>query len=392
MASWTGAGASELAEWAVLVYVSEDVDLQPLAASYLRCLEVSRSSDKVIAVAEVVAREGHNGGEVQAKRYWYGRGERRPFESVPLRGVSQSARIANLIKWGMGQAVAKRYALVIAGHGRVAPMIGADDGAEESSLSSRDLRTALAVGLADSDREKLDALFLDCCFGATVEVAAELSESVGYLVGTPGLMYSPGLPWDQILGWLVDHPEAEARALVGQAVTSSGDLWGREPELPVALVAIDLSRMPGVGQRLEALAAAARGRLPAAIAEITLARSRAESWGSQSELVDLGGFAAALAAVSVSHRSGISQQAQQLVRAIERAVVASYVQGPLAPWRIRHQGLAVFFPLSVERWPDSYQGAYDEEIQRCWMPFLTSYLGGLGQLLVGELAVEARSG
>ncbi len=384
-------GASAPAQWAIIVYVSGEVDLQPVAERYWQCLENARLSDEIIVVAEFVARDGGDGGEVWGQRCWYGKAGRQDCQSEQLTGLSQAARIANLIKWAIHRAPAKRYALVVVGHGRVAPtLVTEGNGEEPTSLSSPELRAALAQGLADNSREKLDVLFLDCCFGATVEVAAELKDMVGYLVGTPGLMYSPGLPWDEILRWLSAHPDADAQALVQQAVASLGSLWEQEPELPVSLIAIDASRAEAVQRRVRVLAVVARERMPTTVPEITLARSRAESWGSRGELVDLGGFAAALGTISAF--GTVAQRAQQLSRAIERAVVARYVQGPLAPGQVRHQGLAVFFPLGREQWPESYQEAYEGGFAKCWGPFLNAYLRGLHGRLAEDGVPDRRAG
>ncbi len=378
------------AEWGLLVYVSEQADLPRLGERYLRYLERVRHASQITAVAEVVTTDSNEPGEVRGQRYFFDKVGQRHCQVVELSEASQGKRIANLIKWGMQQAVAKRYALVVVGHGQVAPTLASEQDRAGASFLWLDLQVALSHGVEGSAQEKLDALFLDCCFGVTVEVAAKLAGTVRYLVGTPGLMYSPGLPWDEILSWLIAHPGGDGRALAQQAVASLGDMWQHEPDVAISLIAIDMSRAAAVGRRLRALVAGAQDEMPAIIPEITLARSRAESWGTQSELVDLGGFATALGGLTA--HGGVAQQARQLARATRRAIVASYLQGPLAPVQVRDQGLAVFFPLGREGWPAAYGQAGKGQTIESWLPFLNSYLSGLQAAGVAGAMPEVLTG
>ena len=390
VAAEVSAAAARPAQWGILVYVSEQGGLPQLGNHYLQYLDRARDNSEISAVIQVVGVDGDEPGRVRGQRYFFDEVGQRHCRVVELSETSQAERIANLIKWGMHQTAARHYALVVVGHGQVAPTLASGQGEAAAGLLGPDLQAALGQALAGSTQGKLDALFLDCCYGVTVEVAAELAETVSYLVGTPGLMYSPGLPWDTILPWLIAHPEADGRALAQQAAASLGDMWQQEPEVSVSLVAIDMSRAAVVGRRLRGLATVARDEMPAIIPEITLARSRAESWGGQAELVDLGGFASVLGAITV--HGGVAQQARQLVRAIRRAIVASYRQGPLGPAQVQHQGLAVFFPLGWEGWPAAYGQAGKGQIIESWLPFLNSYLSGLQAAGVAGVMPEVLTG
>jgi len=375
--------AASPVQWAVLIYVQSGGDLEGLGDSYQQYLQDAALSEHIVVAVEIVERTGGQSDTIRARRCLYSAiGQRSPqIEELPA--VSQPARIANLIKWGTDQVVAQHYALVVAGHGQVAPILTNPEGVADTAipeqyrltLSAEDLSEALKQGLAGSGVRKLDVVFLDCCFGTTFEVGSQLKQVADYLVGTPGLMYSPGLPWNEILSWLVAHPRASGRLLAQYAVESLENRWEDEPELPMSVLAMDLSTIDTVGERLDTLATAMIAYMPAIIPEITLARSRAEGWGPHSELVDLGGLMVALS--SSSHYGAVAQQAHQVARAVERAVVASYLQGSLGPTRLRHLGLAVFFPLSLDRWPDIYHRGDTGEQWGSWKSALRRYLNVL---------------
>ncbi|MCK4324536.1 MAG: hypothetical protein KAW89_08410, partial [Armatimonadetes bacterium] len=348
---------SDTVQWAVLVYVEGAQDLEELSDTYQQYLDRVAFGEQVSAAAQLVEWVGPGSKEIRARRYLYNQAGRRS-DVVSLSDSSPSARLANLIKWGMGQTVAEHYALVVAGHGQIAPVlpagrsVAARPGLDEigAPFSASDLREGLVQGLSGAQAGKIEIVFLDCCFGVTLEVAVGLKPVADYLVGSPGLMYSPGLPWDKILSWLAARPEASAHALARSAVQATRSSWQQEGELSLSLTAVELAGVEAICQRMETWAEAVEGRMAVVAPELTLARSRAENWGPGAELVDIGGFMTALS--RTSNCVAVTQQARRVAQCVEQAVLASYLQGPLGPGKVRDRGLAVFFPLEVERWPE----------------------------------------
>jgi len=373
---------SDTAQWAVLVYVEGAHDLEELSATYRQYLDRVAFGRQVVAAAQLAEWAGPASKEIRARRYLYNQAGRRS-ELVRLNGSSPSARLANLIKWGMSQTVAEHYALVVAGHGQIAPVIAtgrsvtAKPGLDEMGVpfSARDLREGFTQGLSGAQAGKIEIVFLDCCFGVTLEVAVGLKPVADYLVGSPGLMYSPGLPWDEILSWLAARPEASAHALARSAVQATRTSWPQEGELTISLTAVDLSMVEAICQRMETWAEAVEGHMATVGPELTLARSRAESWGGGGELVDIGGFMTALS--RTSNCVAVTQRSRRVARSVEQAVVASYLQGPLGPGKLRDRGLAVFFPLEVERWPEIYRWPGSGGSLAHWRSFLSHYLNAL---------------
>jgi len=373
---------SDIAQWAVLVYVEGAHDLEELSDTYQRYLNQVAFGGQVTAAAQLTEWAGPGSTEIRARRYLYNQAGRRS-EVVRLSGSSPSARLANLIKWGISQTVAEHYALVVAGHGQVAPVlprgrsVTAKPGPDEigAPFSARDLRDGLIQGLSSAEAGKIEIVFLDCCYGVTLEVAVGLRPVADYLVGSPGLMYSPGLPWDKILSWLAARPEASAHALARLAVQATRSSWPQEGELTISLTAVDLSRVEAICQRMEAWVETVDPYMAMVAPELTLARSQAESWGPGGELVDIGGFMTALS--RNSNYVEVAQQARWVIQSVKQAVLASYLQGPLGPSKVRDLGLAVFFPLEIEHWPDIYRWPGPEGSLVHWRSFLSSYQSAL---------------
>ncbi len=381
------------AQWAVLVYVEGGHDLEGLSDTYQQYLDRVAFGRQVTAAAQLVEWVGPGSKQIRARRYLYNEAGRRS-EVVSLGDSSPSARLANLIKWGMGQIVAEHYALVVAGHGQIAPVLptGRSGTAEPrpdeigAPFSARDLRDGLIQGLSGAQAGKIEIVFLDCCYGVTLEVAVGLRPVADYLVGSPGLMYSPGLPWDEILSWLVARPEASAHALARSAVQATRSSWQQAGEPTISLVAVDLSRVKAICQRMETWSETVDPYMATVAPELTLARSRAESWGPGGELVDIGGFMTALS--RNSNCVEVAQQARWVTQSVKQAVLASYLQGPLGPGKVRDRGLAVFFPLEVERWPEIYRWHGPEGSLVHWRSFLSSYMNAVQ----GSVVQQTNSG
>ncbi len=382
---------SDAVQWAVLVYVEGARDLEELSDAYQRYLNRVALGGEVSVAAELVKRAGPGNEEIWARRYLYNQAGRHFEEVVKLSDSSPSDRLANLIKWGLSQIVAEHYALVVAGHGQIAPILpmGTAATAERSPgevgapFSARDLRAGLIQGLSGAQTgKKIEILFLDCCYGVTLEVAVGLKPVVNYLVGSPGLMYSPGLPWDEILSWLVARPRASAHAWARLAVQAARNYWQREGEPAVSMTAVDLSKVEAICHRIETWAEAVDPYVATAAPELALARSRAENWGPDEELVDIGGFMTALS--RTSNCVAVTWPARRVAQSVEKAVLASYLGEPLAPGKVRGPGLAVFFPLEVQRWPEIYRGRRLESSLAHWRSFLSHYLSVLKGSLVQQ--------
>ena len=377
------AGAAAPAPWTLMAYLDGSGELRPAAEHYREQLLSGEQGGQVRVLVQVNAR-ADEGSKAEAVRCWRDQLDHSCAEQVGGDDAHSPEGLANFVKWSMQQAPAQRYALLIMGHGEwlVPPLSGERAAAGEGGpLSIEGIATALRDAERCAGSGPLEIVFLDCCHGATLEVIWELREVARYLVGPPGLMYSPGLPWGSIVQELQGRPQASGRDLAEIAVRAGGAFWRSEPDLPVALIAMDLARLESVVHALFGLSQRAVVQMPAVAPEIALARSRTVTWGRRRSVTDLGGFANVLAEVSTS--PGVAQQAWEVSQAIREATVASHIQGANTRGKARGTGLGIFFPLNLEKaeLPAVYRQTARMSEQSGWGRFLQSYLTQLQQLL-----------
>lgn len=394
------AAAAPLATWTVMAYLDANRDLQPAAQYYLEQLLGAGQQPQLKVLAQVNVSQDDGPGSV-AVRYWRNERGTKQREQVHGAGSEKPACLANFVSWAIRQAPAQHYALLIMGHGealmplargQTVPTSGVGLPAAGGILSGEHLAKALTEAGGRTEAGPIDVLFLDCCYGATLEVIWELRDVAHYLVGPPGLMYSPGLPWADILANLQQAPQMTGRDLAEAAVKTGGDFWQNELDLPVALVAIDLHRLDLLMQSLSSFSQAAVSQMPAIAAEITLARSRTMAWGSHSSVADLGGFANVLAEITTDRV--LAQQSWQLAQAVRATTVANYIQGADAGGKVKGTGLGIFFPLTLKanRLPPAYTRPMQMTQQSGWGGFLQSYMDQLRQLVTtGGLGVLSES-
>ena len=367
-----GAPASS---WTVMAYLDGYSDLQPAAHRYLAQLFAGERHPQVRVVAQVNRQEDGDSA-LMAARYYYDELGARQRQQVGRDDAEAGQGLATFIKWAMQQAPARHYALLIMGHGQ--PAVAG----QEETLRGEQI--AAAVRAASRGTGPIAAIFLDCCYGATLEMVWQLRDVAHYLVGPPGLMYSPGLPWASILGHLQRQPQITGTELARVAVTAAGKYWQSEPDLPAALVAIDLRRLDLIIGTLAGLSQSAVAQMPAIAAEVALARSQAMAWGPQGNVADLGGFATVLAEISTN--PDLARHAWEVSQAVREATVASHIQGHSAAGKTRGMGISIFFPLNLEldRLPLGYGQLAQMGEQSGWSLFLQSYLTHVGRLVTAE--------
>jgi hypothetical protein len=290
--------------------------------------------------------------------------------------MGRAATLAEFLRWARQTAPAERYALLILAHG-VPP---APDESEEAGTAGRLALGALAEALGEGEAPRFEVIFLDCCYSGSVEVADRLVGHARYLVAAPGLLYSPGLPWEAILGQLTRRPEMGGRALALEAAQQARSFWGERQEAPASLVAADLDRVPALTQALRNLAQTALPQVEQLAPALTLARGRAAGWGPQRELVEVASLAEALA--ETTSVAAVAEQAQRVSAAAHDATVQAW---RLEPGESEESGagLGIFYPLSIRSWSLRYGAAEPGSFESDWALLLRAYLRRMTQLAGG---------
>jgi hypothetical protein len=270
--------------------------------------------------------------------------------------------VADFVRWGLQQAPADHVLLLVLGHGRPS---GEVDGGPGSLRASN-----LARGLAQATTSKLDVVFLDCCYGGSVETAGTLQGAARYLVGAPGLIYAPGLPWGRILADLSGRPEMSPRELSVLAVQEAQRSWSGRPDREAGLLAVDLAQAEGLSSAVEQLARVAGPGLDQGLPALTLARGQAANWGPQGEMVDAGALAEALAQVSTS--PAVAEAAEKLGQAVRAATCAAWTRSDGRD--LPGGGPALFFPLQPSVRAAQYDSSAPAGLTAVWGPFVRAYL------------------
>lgn len=299
------------AAWTVMVYMAGDNNLSDASVRDLKEIASVGATDEVHLVAE-----HDTAGDGPTYRYYLHQGDEVPAPVMDL-GETDSGdpqTLLNFITWARESYPAQHTMLILWGHGRSwqpeAAQKLAAEGAADGALAGADADPALGATMfrgtveamlaeameaersicsdsgtgnaidvkelaqvlalaAEQSGQPIDILGMDACLMCNVELAYELKDCVGYIVGSEEIVPNAGWPYDRLLRQLVDKPAMLPEELARRApqqYVKRYVAWGYDG--PVTLAALDLSRVDHVAQPLGALAEALVAHMPAAAYEL----------------------------------------------------------------------------------------------------------------------------
>ena len=402
---WAAAGP---ADWTVLAYLSGDGSLDAAAVRYLHALAKAPPGQAVAIAVQIDRGRSPSAkafGAAGATRWLVAsRPGARERELVDLGwhhevNMGDPESLFDFARWAVERCPAKRYLLLIMGHGNGVRALSADgesipsSGVAYDATCGGDCLTTVELGQACARIRglvggRLNILAIDACFSATVELGCQVAPSVECLTGSPGLIYEPGVPWDHILGRLTALPDMsapEAAKLIVESVRERQEAGGTPQG---AYLAADLTRAPELEAVVGQLSGALVSRMDDLAPLITLGRSEARTTGLHAEMVDLSEFLRGLARAATSAgETRVAQLAAQAAGIGDGMVLARFAgDGNGGSGRV---GWAVFFPPSLTAFPADYlnTGRYAREAG--WGTLLAGYLGRL-RSLVTPTARDAR--
>lgn len=365
-----------------MAYLSGDGDLEQTAEGYLSRLVQTGATPQVHMVAQIDGGPGAGdtrrvliGGPGQVAQTWM-------LGEVDMGSVRA---VADFVTWARRTFPARRYALLMIGHGTgVIDLAGEGTsaaailrgfGVDESAgdyLSVRELGEALSAAREDG-RPGLDVVCLDACLTGAIEIAYELRDSARYLTCVEGALYHPGAPCERALSSLSRSPDMTPREFAAEYVREMGAYWKKGEDVSVVGCAVDLSRIGTLAGALDDLAEALMADMPDAAVAVTRARARARAFGDGQQYRDIGSFATALA--EESDGLPIVKAALAVKRALSDAVVATTAPAgcPLGPSG-GAGGMCAFFPPNLSRFPTEYSESSAFAAQTRWGAFLEAYL------------------
>lgn len=298
------------------------------------------------------------------------------------------ATLYDFLRWGVEHFPAKRYALVISGHGsgiltwrgpgsvadgtpgRVVfdPFTAYDD-TDQDALTVFELREVLAHF---RDRlhggRKLDLMAFESCLPSAMEAVYELRDGVEVLVGSPDLTYYGTFPHDWLVATLARAPATTPFELA-EVICKHFLEKSKSNQAGDAMMAWRTDRIEEVVSTLSRLsqellrAAASGGRLSF--------QGQHAYWADPYYYWDLGLMARACAQgttglVGTPEDAEIRRLGAELSQAIRSARVAGWYDGDLATRKV--DGLSLFWPKEGETYQRyrSYYKAFESSRVGSW--------------------------
>ncbi len=124
------------------------------------------------------------------------------LETLPLQSMADPETLADFIRWGKATCPAKKYALVLWGHGD-----GAHTGLLIDELFDRDVMYLyeLKQALADADTH-LEVVIVDACLMANIETAWAVKDSADWMVASEEVVPGNGTAVSSWLQQLFNNP------------------------------------------------------------------------------------------------------------------------------------------------------------------------------------------
>jgi hypothetical protein len=406
------------AQWTVLVYLAADNDLEGAAMADIKEMERVGSRPGQVEIVVQVDRgasdDRPHGDWHRARRYHVTRGPSRHRVTSTLLAdlgdvnTGDPRVLEDFLAFGVRAYPAERYALIIWNHGsgvyvpeEILALSGAssrggvipdtmrlqphrlvsslvplgfglayDDWAEDC-LDTRELERVLAAGHRRLGR-KIDLVGMDACLMAMIEIAWQMRDHAGVLVGSEEIEPGTGWPYAAILRDLSARPSMSPAQLATTIVRRYAASY-RWPGPGVSQSAIDLSRLDDLVDAVDRLARVMLAALPGSHPAIADARRRTLSFFND-HYVDLHHFASNLALGSdlpaVRHAcldvTGILEG-----RTAESPIIKEAHAGPRMG---AARGLSIYFPPSRDPW------AFYRELEFArrtrWPDLLEAYLIG----------------
>jgi DNA uptake protein ComE-like DNA-binding protein len=258
-------------KWTIMVYICASNDLERFGVADVNEMEQVGSDENMNIVVQLdrIDAEKHqknysdfvqDGNWEKTRRYYVtkdndpNRIQSNLIEEMDNRDMGSPEELYNFVKYSVDNYPAEKYMVVLWNHGAGWPGIAYDDESGKHLSIAQFTNVFKNIGdyLQQTQNKKgLDIVNMDACLMAMVEVAYELRNTVGFMVGSQEVEPGAGMPYADYLAPLANYPDMTARAMARnmvykyvQSYTTKGSqssrYWGGSA---VTQSAIDLSKM-----------------------------------------------------------------------------------------------------------------------------------------------------
>lgn len=250
-----GPAAPELPEWTVLFYGEGKSSAEGLSLDAVNMIEEGGGSAAGVTYAAELSRgrgqfydDPADGDWTGARRYRLLKDDhfaliRSPvLQSFDKVDTGDWRHLADFIRWGKTNFPARRYALVILGHGSAWRDISVNKGLALDEETGRGIENPELARAIAASGGKLDLLVMNACLMQSVETLYDLKDSAAYIVGSENLMR--GLPYEKVVPELNASPAMAADELARLFVRKHDEAYSKYAYQNPTLSAVDASRLP----------------------------------------------------------------------------------------------------------------------------------------------------
>lgn len=396
--SWNVSVSRAVSEWTVLAYMNADNDLEPYLVEDLNEMELVGSGGNLSIVVQADRHPGYDASSGDwngTRRYRVERDDElrilssRLLEDLGEVDMGDQGSLRDFLLWGLERFPARRYMVVLGGHGDGWQGISQDFTDGNDRLSVDELAGALGAFRA-ARGAPTEVLLLDVCYWAMLETDWALRDEASFIVASEDIDPSAGQPYGSSLGALAADPALSPRDLAVRLVEafreaySSGGYYPGDSET-FTLSAVDTSGLGALAAALDGLCEMAAGNMSNLSSQLQSARSGVGTYGKP-EYIDLHDLVTRLR--SLSDLDALNGSADAVLAAINATVVAE-AHGPL---RAASRGISIYFPVRSSGYRDSYAELEFSREHR-WDMLLGAYYNVTGRSAGGRApGVDAPAG
>ncbi|MEH2565026.1 clostripain-related cysteine peptidase [Bradyrhizobium sp. AZCC 2289] len=389
-------------EWTVMIYMNGKNNLEQDALNNFHAMASVGGSDKVALAAELgrpSTPKGGDGNWAGVYRFLIDKDmapqPRAAIEKVPAGAASDMGRpevLSDFIRWAKGRYPAKRYMLIVWNHGqgyrlmlamlavrKATAVTGAvptkipiptpgrgaiggfravsSDQDTGSILYNADVQRAIAANFEGSD--KLDVVGFDACLMSMMETAYALQRSSKVMIASEELEPGDGWQYAKWVSELVSSPTMSAADLGSKIVDSYRTHYGNS--YYTTLSALDLSHIGEAASEMTKLSNMIRASGPSALSAMRSARRDLSSyaeWDDPPSYLSIDLMTLLQRFRSKTGSPQLQLQAEKVMGAIRSSILANYAstrsQGKLGDEFYGSQGLAIYYPRTLEDFHDDY--------------------------------------
>ncbi len=375
------------ADWTVMVYMCADNGMNYQSYEDLNEMKEIGSSARIKVIVQI----DNLSGDIQpyARRCLVNQNEIVQLENLGEIDMADPQSLIEFVRFGYRYFNAEKYLLILWDHGNGWP-IGYYPNKRDKAIIYDESHNNW-MGVADGElkyavgeikkilRKNVAILGFDACFMGMVEVACEIAEGIDYMFASEEAMPWDGLPYDDILSYLIQNPNVSAEDLAKDMASIATNSYhnGSQGYEECTFSAINLKQFVSAQNKLVyAIRILSRYANNLAMQQ---ARNSAQTFGIEcdsyppgpnDDYIDLIDFLEL--SLNVISNTNDRLECQKAIELLKKSVIA---KGYVGTYLARAKGLAVWFPDNYIAFKHQYSDYHNLQWQKNinWLSFLNNF-------------------